>query len=120
MNSKSVCWADEEPAGSEGHAEKSAFDKLLGPHGGEVVRLRDQVFRILHLAEGLSVAVVGHAAKSSVGHGLEVTVATEGRVVLVQLLVAVLLTPGLIVVCWLWRVILDVVLINHFIIIKCN
>lgn len=65
-------------------------------------------------------AVVWHTAEGAVGHGLEVTVAAVRRVMLVQLLIAVLLTPGLVVVGGLGRVVLDVVLINHFIIIKCD
>ncbi len=41
-------------------------------------------------------AIVGHASESAIGDGLKVSVAAEGRIMLVNFFVAVTLAPNLI------------------------
>ena len=75
-----------------------------------------EIFSILHLAERLSVTVVGHAAKRAIRNWFEISVSSEWGVMLVHFLVSVSLTPGFICVGRLGHSVLDSVLINHLII----
>jgi len=80
LNSESVSRTNPEPGGAEHGTGDSAEEEMLGPHGGEVVVLSDQVLSVFQLAESFSVAVVRHTSEGAVGHGLEVSISSVGSV----------------------------------------
>ena len=75
-----------------------------------------KVLHILHLTERFGVTVVRHTAKGTVGNGLEISISSEGSVVLVDLFVSMSLTPSFISVSRLRHSVLDSVRVNHLII----
>ena len=96
LDSKSVCGSDEEPALSKYDSGDGAEEESFGPSRWEMVLLYDEILGILELTEWFSMAIVGHTSESSIGDGLKVSVAAEGRIMLVDFFVAVTLAPNLI------------------------
>jgi hypothetical protein len=71
-----------------------------------MVVFNDQVLHVSELTERLRMSIVWHATEAAIGHRLEVSVASEGSVVLVHFFVAMPLSPSLIFVGSLWDYIL--------------
>ena len=117
LDSKSVCGSDEEPALSKYDSGDGAEEESFGPSRWEMVLLYDEILGILELTEWFSMAVVRHTTESTIGDWLEVSIAAEWSVVLMDFFVTMLCAPSLIVVCWLSDCILHCVRINHLMII---
>jgi hypothetical protein len=118
LNYKALHRSDEEPALTKNDANSGSIEERFGPTCWEMMMLSGEILNVFHLAERFSVAVVGHASESSVWYGLEVSVSTEGRIMLMNFFVAVSLTPDFVRICWLWHDVLHSVLIDHLIIIQ--
>lgn len=74
-----------------------------------------QVFHIFKLAERLSMSVVGHTAECSVGNWFEVSVTSEGSIVLVDFFIPMALSPSFVIIRKFRHNVLDSVAVYHFI-----
>ena len=113
LDCKSVSGSDEEPTLSEYDSGEGAEKERFGPSSWEVVLFYDEILSILELTEWFSMAVVGHTTESTIGDWLEVSIAAEWSVVLMDFFVTMLCAPSLVVVSWLGHCILDCIRINH-------
>ena len=78
-----------------------------------MMALLEERVDVLHVEPGLGVTVVGHTTSGTPGHRLEVTVTTEGRIVLVLLLEVVLGPPRLVRVARVWDRVLHCIVVHH-------
>jgi hypothetical protein len=105
--------SDNKPSVSEYTASSSTKQECFNPLGRVMRVLILQVFEVFQALEGLSSFVIQDTTERSIINWFEISVASEGRVVLVLLLEVVFRTPVLVLVGRIEDVLLYCVLKYH-------